>query len=34
MYNNINQRTDKLITVKTFVRIDENIKTRLNKYTN
>lgn len=34
MYNHTNQRTDKLIAVKTFVRIDENIKIRFNKYTN
>lgn len=34
MYSHINLRTDKLIAVKTYVRIDENIKIRLNKYTN
>lgn len=34
MYNHINQRTDKLIAVKTYVRIDENTKLRLNIYTN
>lgn len=34
MYSHINLRTDKLIDVKTYVRIDENIKIRLNKYTN
>lgn len=34
MYSHINLRTDKLIAVKTYVRIDENIKKRLNKYTN
>ena len=34
MYSYINLRTDKLIAVKTYVRIDENIKIRLNKYTN
>lgn len=34
MNNHINLRTDKLIDVKTYVRIDENIKIRLNKYTN
>ena len=26
MYSHINRRTDKLIAVKTYVRIDENIK--------
>ena len=30
MNNHINIRTDKLIAVKTYVRIDENIKIRLN----
>ena len=34
MNNHINIRTDKLIAVKTYVRIDENTKLRLNKYTN
>ena len=34
MNSHINLRTDKLIAVKTYVRIDENIKVRLNKYTN
>lgn len=35
MNSHINIRTDKLIAVKTYVRIDENIKKiRLNKYTN
>ena len=34
MYSYINLRTDKLIDVKTYVRIDENIKIRSNKYTN
>ncbi len=34
MYSHINQRTDKLIAVKTYVIIEEKIKTRLNKYTN
>ena len=34
MYSHINLRTDKLIAVKTYVRIDENTKLRLNKYTN
>ena len=34
MNSHINIRTDKLIAVKTYVRIDENIKIRLNKYTN
>lgn len=34
MYSHINLRTYKLIAVKTYVRIDENIKIRLNKYTN
>lgn len=34
MYNHINLRTDKLIAVKTYVRIEVNIKIRLNKYTN
>ena len=35
MYSYINLRTDKLIAVKKkYVRIDENIKIRLNKYTN
>lgn len=34
MYSHINLRTDKLIAVKTYVRIDENIKILLNKYTN
>lgn len=33
MYNHINIRTDKLISVKTYVRIDENTKPLLNKYT-
>ena len=33
MYNHINIRTDKLIFVKSYVRIDENTKLRLNKYT-
>lgn len=34
MNSHINLRTDKLKAVKTYVRIDENIKIRLNKYTN
>lgn len=34
MNSHINSRTDKLIDVKTYVRIDENIKIRSNKYTN
>ena len=34
MNSHINIRTDKLIAVKTYVRIYENIKIRLNKYTN
>lgn len=34
MNSHINFRTDKLIVVKTYVRIDENIKIRLNEYTN
>lgn len=34
MYSHINQQTDKLIAVKTYVRIDENIKIRLSKCTN
>lgn len=33
MYNHINIQTDKLISVKTYVRIDENTKLLLNKYT-
>lgn len=34
MYSHINQQTDKLIAVKTYVRMDENTKIRLNKHTN
>ena len=34
MYSYINKRTNKPIYVKTYVRIDENTKLRLNKYTN
>lgn len=34
MNSHINLRTDKLIALKTYVRIDENIKIRINKYTN
>ena len=34
MNSHINITTDKLIAVKTYVRIDENIKIRLNKHTN
>ncbi len=34
MNSHINLRTNKLIAVKTYVRIDENTKLRLNKYTN
>lgn len=34
MNSHINLRTDKLMVVKTYVRIDENIKIRLNEYTN
>lgn len=34
MYSHINLRTDKLIAVKTYVRIDENIKIRLYECTN
>lgn len=33
MYSYINKRTNKLIYIKTYVRIDENTKLRLNKYT-
>lgn len=33
MYNHINIRTDKLISVKTYVWIEENTKLLLNKYT-
>ena len=34
MYSHINQRTDKLIAVKTYVSINEITKLRLNKYAN
>ncbi len=34
MNSHINLRTDKLIDVKTYVRIDENTKLPLIKYTN
>lgn len=34
MYSHINLKTDKLIALKTYVRIDENIKIRLSKCTN
>ena len=34
MYSHTNLKTDKLIAVKTYVRIDENIKIRLSKCTN
>lgn len=34
MYSHINLRTNKLIAVKTYVRIGENIKIRLKKCTN
>ena len=34
MNSRINLRTDKLIAVKTYVRINENTKLRLIKYTN
>ena len=34
MNSHINIRTDKLIAVKTYVRIDENINIRLSKYAN
>ena len=34
MNSHINITTDKLVAVKTYVRIDENINIRLNKYTN
>ena len=34
MNSHINLRTNKLIAVKTYVSIDENIKIRLNKYPN
>lgn len=34
MYSHINKRTDKLIFLKTYVRIDENTKLHINKYTN
>lgn len=34
MYSYINLRTDKLIFIKTYIRINENTKLRLNKYTN
>ena len=34
MNSHINITTDKLVAVKTYVRIDENTKIRLNKYTN
>ena len=34
MNSHINLTTDKLIAIKTYVSIDENIKIRLNKYPN
>lgn len=34
MNSHINLRTDKLIALKMYVRIDENIKMRLNEYAN
>ena len=34
MNSHINITTDKLVAVKTYVRIDENTKIRINKYTN
>lgn len=34
MYSYINKRTNKLIYVKPYDRINENTKLRLNKYTN
>ena len=34
MNSHINLRTNKLIVVKTYVRTDENIKIRVNEYTN
>lgn len=34
MYSYINIRTNKLKILKTYIRIDENTKLRLNKYTN
>ena len=34
MNSHINLRTDKLMALKTYVRINENTKLRLNKYTN
>ena len=34
MYSRINLKSDKLIFLKTYILINENIKIRLNKYTN
>ena len=34
MYSYINKRTNKLIYVKKYIRIDENINLRINRYTN
>lgn len=34
MYSHTNLRTDKLIFLKTYIRINENTKLRLTKYTN
>lgn len=34
MYSRINLKSDKLIYLKTYILINENIKIRLNKYTN
>lgn len=34
MNSHINLRTNKIIVVKMYVRIDENIKIRVNEYTN
>lgn len=34
MYSYINKRTNKPIYVKKYIRIDENAKLRINRYTN
>lgn len=34
MYSHTNLRTDKLIYVKMYIRIDENTNLRINRYTN
>lgn len=34
MYSRTNLKTDKLIFLKTYIRINENTKLRLTKYTN